>query len=103
MSLSVKIKDRSADSIVIEMVGEVDFSTVDEVLVQIAQYRDQTISLDFSGIHFIDSTGIGLLLRSVMELRENGGNITVDAIPHYIMEIFDEMGVSDILHGLNGG
>ncbi|MFD1676599.1 STAS domain-containing protein [Alicyclobacillus fodiniaquatilis] len=103
MSLSVKIKNRSADSIVIEMVGEVDFSTVDEVLVQIAQHRDQTISLDFSGVHFIDSTGIGLLLRSVMELREDGGNITVETIPPYIMEILDEMGISDILHGLNGG
>ncbi|WAH36794.1 STAS domain-containing protein [Alicyclobacillus dauci] len=72
MSLSVEVENNSAESIVVKVVGEVDFSTVDKVLEVIDEYRHTAISLDFSGIGFIDSTGVGLILRSVMELADTG-------------------------------
>ncbi|MFB5191905.1 STAS domain-containing protein [Alicyclobacillus fastidiosus] len=101
MSLSVEVKNK-VNSVVVTVTGDVDFSTVHDLLAVMTEHREQSISIDCSGLSFIDSTGIGLILRTIMELGETGCEITLDAVPPQIQEILDEMGVSDILHELAG-
>ena len=102
MSLSILVKIVSPESVVIELEGEVDISTVDNLLAEIEKYNVKTIVLDCSGISFIDSTGIGFLLRKTLELKDEGRDLTLNSIPDLIYEIFDEMGIFEILTEFNG-
>ncbi|GEO24695.1 hypothetical protein AAC03nite_04800 [Alicyclobacillus acidoterrestris] len=96
MDISVRV-DKAVGSTVLAIVGEVDFSTVDQVLSLMDKHRLDSVVLDWSGISFIDSTGIGLILRAIMEIRDAGGQITIVSIPAPIEQVLEEMGVMDII------
>ncbi|WP_206922824.1 STAS domain-containing protein [Alicyclobacillus acidoterrestris] len=96
MDISVRV-DKAFSSTVLAIVGEVDFPTVDQVLSLMDKHRLDNVVLDWSGISFIDSTGIGLILRAIMEIREAGGQITIVSIPTPIEQVLEEMGVMDII------
>ncbi|MFC4768037.1 STAS domain-containing protein [Effusibacillus consociatus] len=102
MSLSVQVTQASPQSAVVKVEGEVDIFTVDHLLAAIEKCNAKTIVLNCEGLVFIDSTGIGLLLRKMVELKEQGINVTFDSVPEPIDAILDEMGIYEILDELNG-
>lgn len=97
MSFSMQIKQSSPEAVVIQVEGEVDILTANHLLAEIEKHDMAKIVLDCSGLVFIDSTGIGLLLRKIGELAENGRSLTFESIPEPIHMVFDEMGIYEIL------
>ncbi len=55
------------------------------------------LEVDLSRLRFIDSTGIGVLLRVEAEARERGVALTIRPAPPEVQRIFDVTGVADAL------
>ena len=55
------------------------------------------LEVDLSRLRFIDSTGIGVLLRVEAEARERGVALTIRPAPPEVQRIFDVTGVVDAL------
>ncbi|MBC8535449.1 STAS domain-containing protein [Feifania hominis] len=70
-----------ADKLNVVIHGEIDHHSVtelrDSVDGQILQSRPQTIRLDFSGVTFMDSSGIGFIMGRYKLAREYGGRVVV--------------------------
>ncbi|MBP8856129.1 MAG: STAS domain-containing protein [Oscillospiraceae bacterium] len=57
----------------------------------------QNITLDFSGLLYISSAGLRVLLTLQKKSNANGYTIKLDNVKHEIMEIFEMTGFSGIL------
>jgi anti-sigma B factor antagonist len=55
------------------------------------------LEVDLSRLRFIDSTGIGVLLRVEAEARERGVALTIRPAPPEVQRVFDATGVADSL------
>jgi anti-anti-sigma factor len=55
------------------------------------------LEVDLSRLRFIDSTGIGVLLRVEAEARERGIALTILPAPPEVQRIFSATGVADAL------
>ncbi|HEU4963038.1 MAG TPA: STAS domain-containing protein [Bacilli bacterium] len=82
--------------------GEIDISTVHHLLELIEACDNTLVTLDCKGIEFIDSTGIGLLLRKKMEMYETGRDLVFVEIPKHVSDVFEEMGIFQILEEFKG-
>ncbi len=98
MELEVKVE--SFDNIsVIKPVGRIDPMTVDEFerAIRDSIMRGQIrIVVDASGINYISSAGLGVLMGYIEEVREKGGDIVLCSVPKKIYEIFDLLGFTKI-------
>lgn len=102
MQLTIESHESFLQKAVIKASGEIDIATVDHLMKAIDQQEKKLIIIDLSGVTFIDSTGIGLILRKVMEMREKGTEIHLDSIPELIDKVLDEMGIYEILNEFEG-
>ena len=62
----------------IELFGELDLATVpelDSVLARAESTDAKEIVVDLSGLEFVDSTGIALLVKAARRSRMNGGRL----------------------------
>ena len=57
----------------------------------------QELELDFSGLEYISSAGLRLLLQSYKKMAARGGSLTVSNVNETINDIFAITGFSDIL------
>lgn len=57
--------------------------------------------LDFSGLTFMDSSGIGVILGRYRILRERGGNLSVIHMNEHISRIFHMSGMSKVIRQLD--
>ena len=57
----------------------------------------RALELDLSRLRFVDSTGIGVLLRVEAEARERGVALTVRRPPPEVHRIFELSGVAEAL------
>ncbi|WP_018130599.1 STAS domain-containing protein [Effusibacillus pohliae] len=103
MDFKLKVRDILDGLTIIHVEGEVDIGTVNQLLAEIDGIKQQTVVLDFNKVTFIDSTGIGLLVRKIMEFREEGRNLKLRSLPDIIYEILDEMGIFEALGDLEEG
>jgi anti-anti-sigma factor len=55
------------------------------------------ITIDLSGLSFVDSTGIGVLLRVQRETDARGIELTIAPGPHPVQRVFVTAGVADVL------
>lgn len=67
------------DALVLAVTGEVDMTTAPELAKAIELVSDHTASVvvDLSGVTFLDSSGLGALLRAQRELGERGIGLRV--------------------------
>jgi anti-anti-sigma factor len=78
--------------------GTVDSETtpmLEENLKHAIECGQYNIVLDLSGVDFISSSGFGLILGMVGELRANKGDLTLLAVPDPLLEMLTIMGVED--------
>ena len=72
---------RQADQLTVKLSGELDHHTAGEVRDRIdravLQQRSQHLVLDFSGLTFMDSSGIGLIMGRYRLIRSLGGALLV--------------------------
>jgi len=98
----VEVIFRVSDEILIACVkGDVDHhsalpirKTIDESM---KAFGCRDLVLDFEGVDFMDSSGIGVALGRYKKLRKTGGRIRISGCSEYIGKLLDMAGVFSII------
>lgn len=96
--LKIDVADRGKWS-VITVAGEVDLSSSpalrEEFLRLVGLGRYQVI-VDLSGVEFLDSTGLGVLVAGLKRLRDNGGDLVLAGPEPRILRLFEITGLTKV-------
>lgn len=73
--------------------GEIDHHTAQmlrtEIDAQIDARIPELLTIDFSGVTFMDSSGVGLILGRSRRMNANGGRLTIQNPPVPIRKMLD--------------
>lgn len=79
--------------------GDLDFESTeffkDELMPSLKDYKE--LNINFEHIHFVDSSGIGLLIELVQYLQNRGAEVTIANVNENVTEVFDLLQIPDIL------
>ncbi|MHB1405122.1 MAG: STAS domain-containing protein [Desulfitobacteriaceae bacterium] len=101
--LSVYTNNKNSSHIV-KLVGVLDISTVDKFDEHVRTLDSvSTLIIDFSELEFIDSTGIGAILRLIYRSQDEDFSVELEGLQEYIREIFDTVGVVRVLEAMRKG
>ncbi len=83
------------------IVGEVDHHAAKELMEELGRQIDaavpQSVALDLSGVTFMDSSGIAVVLRSYKRMRQLGGSLTLRAVPPQAGKVLRAAGVDKLI------
>ena len=82
---------------VLDLRGELDAHTVSELEAAFQKcWQDGNHQIVVSGAHlrFVSSTGLGVFLGYIDEIREQGGDIKIAALKPNVFNVFDLLGMS---------
>lgn len=85
---------------VIELRGELDIATVDDFersVQEASMALDGSITIDMAKLVFVDSTGVGGLLKVIKGLRNNSIEVKVTNVNPDVYEVFDLLGLPLLL------
>lgn len=98
MDLTTLVKD---DKMIIYLSGEIDHHTsreirdgVDRLIIT---HRPKAFILDLSGVDFMDSSGLGLVLGRFRKIKELGGEMYIANASDRTMKILKMAGVDKII------
>lgn len=98
MDMTTLVKD---DKMIIYLSGEIDHHSardiregVDRLLIS---QRPKTLILDLSGIDFMDSSGLGLVLGRYRKIKEAGAEMYLANVDERTMRILKMAGVDKII------
>jgi anti-sigma B factor antagonist len=97
--LAIATEQAGAAAAVIALTGEVDLYTCPEFKQELLRVIDDgamLVAIDLTGTTFVDSTGLGVLLRGVERLRKKGGLLTVICVDPNITKIFEVTGLDRV-------
>ncbi len=79
--------------------GELDISVVEKFRSNIESIPESTteVCIDFFGVGFVDSTGVGCLVQAMNKLREQDITVKIKRIPKEIYEVFDILGIPELM------
>jgi len=92
--------ERSGDAHVIALTGELDLEGADRVTLELLRAEATTarrIVLDLSGLEFIDSTGIRLILAADARSRSDGDRLALVRGPQPVHRVFEITGITERL------
>lgn len=90
MEITVATREEAGRS-VIEVSGEVDVHTapeLDDALTAVVENGNYQIVVDLSAVDFLDSTGLGVLVKTLKRVREHSGSLAVVATTDRISKVF---------------
>jgi anti-anti-sigma factor len=85
---------RAGKTVVLAPAGRIDMVTADRFrerlipLISSAATAGESVVLDFSGVDYISSAGLRVLMLAAKEARASGGRIAVAALQPLVNEIF---------------
>ena len=89
------------DILTVCLTGEIDHHAAvavrEEIDMQIYRCRPKTAVLDLSGIDFMDSSGLGLIMGRVTLMREMGGKVVVKNPTEKVLRIVRLSGLERIV------
>ena len=81
------------DILIVTLKGELDHNSAEEVRVKIDDKIDmneaKNIILDFSGVSFMDSSGIGAVMGRYKKISYRGGNLFISNVNKNVNKIFE--------------
>ena len=96
---------RDGERLLVGLDGELDHFCAQSVRRELdSLLQDPTIRqliLDFSGLTFMDSSGIGVILGRYRVLRERGGSMGVIYMNDHVSRIFHMSGMDRVIHQLD--
>ena len=99
MEIQVKTADRN---LLLELSGELDHhgarNTLREVELAIDAALPRVLVLDFSGITFMESSGIALILRSQQRMQLLDGSLLVRNVPAQARRVLDAAGIGRLVN-----
>lgn len=98
MKIATTLKD---GRMTIYLAGELDHSGAREVMFEIERQIDDFLPrdciLDMSGLTFMDSSGIAVILKTYKRMHETGGRLWVENVPKQPMRVLDAAGIERII------
>ena len=98
MDLSVSTRTVDAD-VVVEVSGEIDVSSSQELrerLVGIADDDGLRLIIDLDGVHFIDSTGLGVLVGVLKRMRAQDGSLALVCSDGGVLRVLEMTGLTKV-------
>lgn len=93
--------DRQDKTLIISLSGELDHHSAEEVRVKIDDRIDrdniENIILNFSGVTFMDSSGIGAVVGRYKKIANKGGKLFVAAANKNINRVFELAGLYKVI------
>ena len=80
--------------------GEIDIATLSvfgEAVNDCMRAGEHDLVLDMSGVRFMDSQGLHMLLAAAEEMRERGGSLVVAAPSPSVRRLLDVSGVEPVV------
>lgn len=88
------------DTLIAKLYGEIDHHIAPSIRNKIDSecetYRPRVLVLDFEGVTFMDSSGIGLIMGRYREISLLGGRLEVTNIPPYLERIVALSGIGNL-------
>ena len=86
--------------VVVDVKGEIDALTVPqlwEVVEALIEGGERNLIIDLSRVSFIDSTGIGVVIRAMNALRDKGGDLVLRGPAPMTYQVFETVGLTKVL------
>ena len=98
MKVTAKRVERS---LILWLSGELDHHGAKEAMVEIDRHLDVALplrtELNLSGLSFMDSSGIAVILRLYRRMQNLGGSVKVTCVPQQAMRVLKTAGISRIV------
>ena len=93
--------DKREDTLIVVLSGELDHHSAEEVRVKIDDRIDRdnlrNVIMNFSGVTFMDSSGIGAVVGRYKKISNRGGNLCVVDANKNIDRVFELAGLYKII------
>lgn len=97
--------EKQSNILIITLNGELDHNSAEEVRVKVDDRIDrdniEKVVLDFSGVTFMDSSGIGAVLGRYKKLANKGGILCIANPNKNVDRIFDLAGLYKVIKDYN--
>ena len=104
--MEIRARDINRE-LLLEFSGEMDHhgarNALKEVEMAIDAALPQTLILDFSGVTFMDSSGIAVVVQSARQMRALGGDMAVSGVSKQAMRVFSAAGIPKLVRFTEGG
>lgn len=98
--VDLTLSTRSQDGrTVVEVAGEIDVYTAPKLREQLAELVDSgryDIVVDMTGVEFLDSTGLGVLVGGLKRVRTHDGSLQLVCTQERILKIFRITGLTKV-------
>ena len=96
MTINVK---RNFELVTLEITGRLDTTTAPNLESVINELSDDTKELifDMSGVEYISSAGIRVLLGAYKKMSSNQGTMRIEKANDIVLEVFEMTGLSQML------
>lgn len=101
LSLATHVASGNQEVSVLEAAGALDFNTVGEfedALNALFRGKHYKIILDMGKLDYISSSGIGVLVGNIKEVRKNRGDIKFSGVSPEVFRVFDILELPKIFH-----
>ena len=89
---------------VLDVRGEIDVATspqFQELLTELISQRPEFLIVNLTDVSFIDSTGLGVLVGAVRDVRAAGGDLRLVATQPQIIKLFELTGLNEVFEVLS--
>jgi anti-sigma B factor antagonist len=97
LGLSTRV---AGDNLVIAVSGELDVftaPTLDDLLAESIEAGSTNLIVDLTEVTFLDSTGLGSMVKGLKRARERGGSLRVVASSDRIVKVFKITGLDQAM------
>ncbi|TXC81875.1 anti-sigma factor antagonist [Metabacillus litoralis] len=99
MNMKIDI-NKEDDKTVVLVAGEIDAYTAPklrEALLPLAEEENPQISVNLKNVSYMDSTGLGVFVGLLKNVRKNNGNLHLVELTDRLERLFSITGLSDII------
>jgi anti-sigma B factor antagonist len=97
--LELERRQDSAGRDVVVVRGEIDVATsgaLRDELYAVMDGGSKALVVDLSGLGFIDSSGLGVLVGSLKHMREQDGELTLAGLDQPALRVFEITGLTEL-------
>ena len=92
--------EKIGNVLVVSLIGELDHHSAEEVRVKIddrISRENRKLVLDFSGVTFMDSSGIGVIIGRYKKISMRSGEVNIISVSKSIKRVFELSGIFKII------
>jgi anti-sigma B factor antagonist len=103
LDLTIEERRAAGDVYVLNLAGEVDIASSPNLSVALCAVIERghyNLVVDLERVRHIDSTGLGVLVRGLKDVREHGGNITLIYSDPQLKKLLEITGIAQLFESL---